>query len=32
MKIGIIGAGQMGTALIRHYTNASHEVKNDQCS
>ena len=27
MKIGIIGAGQIGAALIRQYTKAGHEVK-----
>ena len=27
MKIGIIGSGQIGSALIKHYTNAGHEVK-----
>jgi predicted dinucleotide-binding enzyme len=27
MKIGIIGAGQIGGTLIRHYTRAGHEVK-----
>lgn len=27
MKIGIIGAGQIGSALIKHYTNTGHEVK-----
>src|SRR4051812_14281726 len=27
MKIGIIGAGQIGAALIRQYAKAGHEVK-----
>jgi len=27
MKIGLIGAGQIGSALIRQYTKAGHEVK-----
>jgi predicted dinucleotide-binding enzyme len=27
MKIGIIGTGQIGSTLIKHYTNAGHEVK-----
>lgn len=27
MKIGIIGAGQIGSTLIRRYAKAGHEVK-----
>lgn len=27
MKIGVIGTGQIGSTLIKHYTNTGHEVK-----